>query len=118
MDEKDCHINKCLAHEGVERDLESIKRVQALREDGLLRLWDSVESKVSIKVFLGALSAAIAVLGVVLSLFFYSQNQILSSIGSTQIKVLDQMITLKVDMGVIKYKLNLAPKPTSGDDRH
>lgn len=107
----------CKWHSGVAEALDHLKGVQADRNETFTRVWQAIESKVSVKVFLSILSVSVATLGIIIGALFYNQGHTLSTMASAQSQVLDQMIELKVDMGIIKHRLNNAegmPKRGAG----
>ncbi len=120
-EERDCLA--CKKHAGVVADLDNIKRIQAERNLGIQRLWDAIEDKVSVRMFLGILSASVAIVGLIIGILFQSQSKMLTSLQASQsalqamqTKVLDQMSDVRVDVAIIKGKIPLEGK--GSDERH
>ncbi len=96
----------CKLHTGIEADVENLKLAEMRWVQTTSRLWNAVEAKVSVKMFLSILGVAVTVISLVIGSLFVSQDRTLNHMLTSQGLMMDQMTDMKVDIGVIKSKIS------------
>jgi len=92
----------CKKHAGLQADIENLKIGHNEHKKSFLRLWNKIEEKISMKVFLSVASIAVTILALMMSLMFSGQDKILMILQANQNAMLEKVAKLMTDVEIIK----------------
>jgi len=96
----------CKLHTGIEADVENLKLAEKRWVQTTSRLWNAIEARISIKMFLSILGVAVTVISLIIGSLFVNQDRTLNHLLISQGLMMSQMTDMKVDIGVIKSKIS------------
>lgn len=106
--------HSCNKHAGVDVAIENLQKTQADHGATMVRLWQAIEKKVSIKLFLTILTIAVATVGIFNGIFFYSQDRIFSNYDRTLAKISDKQDQMLNQVTDLRLDIKNGGKPDRG----